>query len=467
MTGLNVLGRPSATLLTRSGQAEFPNRAITWQNARMYASTDQPCDPLTRLRAAAAAREAAGLRRRLVPREPGAGILDLASNDYLGLSGDPRLAEASGRAARAWGTGSTGSRLVTGTTALHADLEAELAEFAGAPEALVFSSGYLANLATVTALAAALAEPRTALAEPGTALAESGTAGCVDRGGVLIVSDELNHASLIDACRLARGRHVRLEVTPHRDTSAVAAALAGRAERAAMIVTDAVFSVSGRVAPVGELRALARRHGALLVLDEAHSFGLLGDGGRGIGHGLGLTGADAPDVVRTVTLSKSLSGQGGAVLGAPEVIQTLVDTGRGMIFDTGLAPPSAGAALEALRILRADPGLPGRALRNTVRLAEMAAGLGLAAAVPDAAVTSVMLGDPVIALAAQKECAAHGVRVGCFRPPSVPAGRACLRLTGRATLTEEDFRVAYQALAVTAEHCDHCRNTAQAGRSAR
>jgi 8-amino-7-oxononanoate synthase len=411
----------------------------------MHASTSQPYDPLARLRAAASAREAAGLRRRLVPREPAARILDLASNDYLGLSGDPRLAEAAAAAAQTWGTGSTGSRLVTGTTALHAELEAELAAFTGAPAALVFSSGYLANLATVTALAAALAGPGT-------------------DDGVLIVSDELNHASLIDACRLARGRNVRLVVTPHHDPGAVESALAGRAERAAMIVTDAVFSVSGRVAAAGELHALARRHGALLVLDEAHSFGVLGEGGRGVAHGLGLTG---PEVVRTMTLSKSLSGQGGAVLGAPEVIATLVDTGRGMIFDTGLAPTSAGAALEALRILRDDPGLPGRALGNTARLAEMAAGLGLAVTVPDSAVTSVILGDPVTALAAQQDCATHGVRVGCFRPPSVPAGQACLRLTGRATLTEEDFRVAYQALAVTAEHCDHCRNTAQAGRSAR
>lgn len=408
----------------------------------MQASTYQSFDPLAGLRAVAAERAEAGLRRRLSPRQPGHQALDLASNDYLGLCGDPRLAEAAALAARTWGTGSTGSRLVTGTTALHVQLEEELADFTGAPRGLVFSSGYLANLSAVTALASAL----------------SGD-------GLLIVSDERNHASLIDACRLARGRNVRLTVTPHRDLDAMDRALAGRAEAAALLVTDAVFSVSGGLAPAAALHALARRHGALLILDEAHSFGVLGDGGRGAAHEARI--AAEPDVVRTVTLSKSLSGQGGAVLAAPEVIQTLTDTGRGFIFDTGLAPPSAGAALAALRVLRAEPGRPALALRNTARLSGLAVDLGLTATVPDAAVTSVILGDPGMALAAQQACADSRVRVGCFRPPSVPAGEACLRLTGRATLTDEDFRVAQQALAVAAEHCDHCRNTAQAGRSAR
>ncbi|MBO0837907.1 MAG: aminotransferase class I/II-fold pyridoxal phosphate-dependent enzyme, partial [Actinobacteria bacterium] len=225
----------------------------------MQASTYQLFDPLTRLRAAAAERETAGLRRRLSPRPPGQQVLDLASNDYLGLSGDPRLAEAAASAARTWGTGATGSRLVTGTTALHARLEEELADFAGAPGALVFSSGYLANLAAVTALAAALA--------PGRADAEDGSfpaAGAAGSGGLLIVSDERNHASLIDACRLARGRDVRLAVTPHLDLVAMEAALAERPEAAALIVTDAVFSVSGGLAPVTALHAMARRQGALL-----------------------------------------------------------------------------------------------------------------------------------------------------------------------------------------------------------
>jgi 8-amino-7-oxononanoate synthase len=426
---------------------------MNWHYAPMQGFPYEAFDPLIQLRAAAAAREAAGLQRRLAPRSPGDMALDLASNDYLGLSGDPRLAAAAATAARTWGTGATGSRLVTGTTALHAELEEELAAFTGASAALVFSSGYLANLAVVTALAAALA--------PGSGTRGSGTRG--SGTNLLIVSDERNHASLIDACRLARGHGVRLEVTAHADTTAVAKALADRTERAALIVTDAVFSVSGDLAPVAALHAIARRHRALLVVDEAHSFGVLGDGGRGAAYDAGI--AAEPDVVRTVTLSKSLAGQGGAVLAAEEVMQTLVDTGRSFIFDTGLAPPAVGAALAALRALRADPGLPGRARRAAVRLAGAAADLGLAATAPDAAVAAVVLGDPRDALAAQRTCAARGVRVGCFRPPSVPEGQACLRLTGRATLSENDLNLASRTLAVACEHCHHCRNTAQAGRN--
>jgi 8-amino-7-oxononanoate synthase len=416
---------------------------MTWHYARM-AEILPPFDPVARLRSAADERAVAGLRRRLVPRHADARVLDLASNDYLGLRGDPRLAEAAATAARTWGTGSTGSRLVTGTTTLHAELEDTLAAFLSAPAALVFSSGYLANLTAVTALSAALAAPGE---------------------GVLIVSDERNHASLVDACRLARRQGVRLQVTAHADLNAAEDALARRAERAAILVSDAVFSVSGARADVAGLHRIARRHGAMLVLDEAHSFGVLGDGGRGVAWQAGI--AAEPDLVRTVTLSKALSGQGGAVLSAPEVIDTLVDTGRGMIFDTGLAPTSAGAALAALRILEESPGLPATARHVTARLAAAATELGLRATVPDAAVTSVILGDPEAAVAAQAACAARGVRVGCFRPPSVPDGEACLRLAGRATLSEPDLAVAKEALAVAAEHWNHGRNTAQAGRTSR
>jgi 8-amino-7-oxononanoate synthase len=214
---------------------------------------------------------------------------------------------------------------------------------------------------------------------------------------------------------------------------------------------------------VAELHAAGRSGSALLVLDEAHAFGVIGPGGCGAAAAAGI--AAEPDLIRTVTLSKALAGQGGAVLGAPEVIATLVDTGRGFIFDTGLAPPSAGAALAALRVLRAEPGLPCRARQAAARLAAAAAELGLTVTAPAAAVTAVVLGDPRDALAAQRGCAECGVRVGCFRPPSVPAGEACLRLTGRATLTEKDISVASRALAVARDRCHHCRNTAQAGRN--
>jgi 8-amino-7-oxononanoate synthase len=382
--------------------------------------------PLELLRQATSGRAAAGVRRALVSRGPNLdgrardGLLDLASNDYLGLCGDARITAAAAEAAWAWGTGSTGSRLVTGTTVLHARLEAALAEFTGAAGALVFSSGYLANLTVVTALAAVLGGPND----------------------LLIVSDAGNHASLIDACRLSRAR---VTVTPHRDPDAVRKVLANRDEAAAIVVSDTVFSVDGALAPVAELHAAARSGGALLVLDEAHAFGVTGPGGRGAAAAAGI--AAEPDLIRTVTLSKALAGQGGAVLGAPEVIDTLVDTGRGFIFDTGLAPPCAGAALAALEVVATEPGLGVRARAAATRLAAIAADLNLRVSAPDAAVLAVTVGESARAVRAKETCAAYGVRVGCFRPPSVPRGQACLRLTGRASLTEGDFAAAARALA--------------------
>ena len=350
---------------------------------------------------AAAARAVRGLHRELMPRSPGGGVLDLAGNDYLGLSHDPSVVEAAVDAARTWGTGATGSRLVTGTTNLHVQLEHELAAFSGSAAALVFATGYAANLAVVTALA----DERT-----------------------LIVSDAGNHASLIDGCRLARGRVV---VTPHRDVTAVGDALAARTEPRALVVTDAVFSVDGEAAPLAELAAVCAEHHATLVVDEAHALGVAGPGGRGLVAAAGL--ASDVNVVRTVTLSKSLGAQGGAVLATADVVAHLVDTARTFIFDTGLAPASVGAALQALRRLRAYPELCDRAHSHAVALAR-----GLDLADPAAAIVGLRIADPGAALAASRQCAAVGVRVGCFRPPSVPDQYSRLRMAARATLTADD-----------------------------
>lgn len=370
----------------------------------------QARDPLATLRAAAAAREVSGLRRVLRPRDAGdvgpEAMVNLASNDYLGMSTNPTVAEAAIEATRRWGTGATGSRLVTGSTTLHTVLESALAAFGGAEAALVFSSGYLANLTAVTALAAALQPP--AAQPPGT----------------LVVSDVANHASLVDACLLARAR---VKIVGHQDVAAVERALAQRPEPAALVVTESAFSVGGSVAPVGALHRVTRAHAAMLVIDEAHALGVVGPGGRGAAWMAGI--AAEPDVVRTVTLSKALGAQGGAVLGAGEVIDTLVSTGRAFIFDTGLAPPSTAASLAALRLLAAQPDLACQARENTRRLAALAGDCGLAVTEPDAAVVRVGLGDPELAVTAQRICASQGVRVGCFRPPSVPAGGSCLRLT--------------------------------------
>lgn len=353
---------------------------------------------------AASARRAAGLERVLVPRPPGAAPwLDLASNDYLGLSRHPSVVAACAEAAQSYGAGATGSRLVTGTTALHDELERALADHVGTASALVFSSGYLANLAAVTALSG-----------PGT----------------LVVSDQSNHASLVDACRLSRAR---LVVVPHASVAEVERTLAGRPEARALVVTDAVFSASGRLAPLAALHHAVRRHQAVLVVDEAHAVGVIGGSGAGAAAALGLAGE--PDVVLTATLSKSLGSAGGVVLGPDAVRQHLVSTARSFIFDTALAPASAGAALAALRLTTPE---------RVASVQSAAHALADALDVPrtDSAIVPILVGAADDAAAARDRCLAQGILVGCFRPPSVPPGQACLRLTARADLTESDISLA-------------------------
>ncbi|WP_063061334.1 8-amino-7-oxononanoate synthase [Nocardia sienata] len=359
-------------------------------------------DPLAWLDDNAAARTTAGLRRRLRPRPAGATGLDLASNDYLGLARHPEVITGAVEAVYRWGAGSTGSRLVTGTTTDHELLESELAEFTGFAAGLVFASGYAANLGAVTALAGR---------------------------GSLIVSDAGCHASLVDACRLSRAR---VEIAPHRDVGAVRRLLATRDEERAVVLTDSVFSADGDLAPLAELHRVTRAHGAVLLVDEAHGLGVRGDGGRGLVHETGLAGE--PDVVVTATLSKALAAQGGVVLGAERVRAHLIDTARTMIFDTGLAPAAVGAARAALRILRRDSGLPRRVLDRAAEIARIAA-----VPTPDSAVVPVVLGDPRVAYEAAMACREQGLEVGCFRPPSVPAGTSRLRITARADLSAADL----------------------------
>ncbi|TQL23882.1 8-amino-7-oxononanoate synthase [Streptomyces sp. SLBN-134] len=361
-------------------------------------------------------RRRAGLVRTLRPRGAESPLLDLASNDYLGLARHPEVTEGAARAARTWGGGSTGSRLVTGSTELHAELEGELADFCGFEAALVFSSGYAANLAAVTALA-----PH----------------------GSLIVSDAGNHASLIDGCRLARGT---TQVAAHADPDAVRKALGGH-EGPAVAVSDTVFSVDGDAAPLTGLAEACREHGAGLVLDDAHGLGVLGDGGRGAPHAAGLAGAD--DVVVTVTLSKSLGGQGGAVLGPSRVIGHLVNAARTFIFDTGLAPAAAGAALAALRLLRREPARAARAGEVARELHTRLTAAGLEAVRPDAAVVSVRAPSPEQAVRWAADCRAAGLSVGCFRPPSVPDGVSRLRLTARADLSGAEIERAVRVIGET------------------
>jgi 8-amino-7-oxononanoate synthase len=365
--------------------------------------------PLAWLEVVERQRREAGLRRSLRPRPAVATELDLASNDYLGLSQHPAVIDGGVAALRMWGAGATGSRLVTGDTELHQQFESELADYVGAASGLLFSSGYAANLGAVVGL--------------------SGR-------GSLLVSDEYSHASLVDACRLSRAR---VAVTPHRDVGAVEAALQTRDEERAVVITESVFSTDGAPAPLRELHEVCRRHRALLIVDEAHGLGVRG-GGRGLLHEAGLAGA--PDVVMTTTLSKALGSQGGAVLAPAPVRAHLIDAARTFIFDTGLAPAAVGAARAALTVLRSEPWRPDAVLRHAALLAEVC---GVAEA-PQSAVVSVILGDPDVAVAAATACLDAGVRVGCFRPPTVPAGTSRLRLTARASLDDAELDVARRVL---------------------
>ncbi|TWG08015.1 8-amino-7-oxononanoate synthase [Saccharopolyspora dendranthemae] len=357
-------------------------------------------------------RERAGLQRTLRPRAADEQVVDLASNDYLGFGTHPDVQRAASAAALSWGAGSGASRLVTGTTTLHAELEAEIADFTGRDSALVMSTGYHANLSAVTALA--------------------------DRD-TLVVSDAHVHASLIDAARLSRAT---VEVVPHNEVDAVRAALAGAGGRRAIVLTESVYSVLGDAAPLSALAEVCADHGALLLVDEAHGLGVVGDGGRGLVAALD----EAPQVVMTATLSKSLGAMGGAVLGSAALIDHLVNRARPFIFDTALAPAPAAGALAALRGLRDRPELPDVIHRRAAQLADR---LGVARAA--GAVLSVPMPSPQVALTAQAAARDAGVRVGCFRPPSVPDGVARLRITTQAGIGDDDWARAVEVLAGVVE----------------
>ena len=365
----------------------------------------------------AAVRDRRGLVRRPLARTADERFIDLASNDYLGLSADPRVAAAAAAAAWRWGAGATSSRLVAGTTRLHLELEQELATLAGMETSLVFSSGYLANIGVITALGG-----------PGT----------------LIVADEHCHASMIDGFRLSRSR---TESFTHNSVENAGRLLADRAEPRALIAVESLYSVLGDEAPLAGLLAVAEEHDAVLLVDEAHSLGVTGTGafqGRGSVAGTALAGH--PNVVVTATLSKALGSQGGAVLGSGLLREHLVNRARGFIFDTGLAPASAAAALAAVRIIRDEPW---RVEAVRTNAAALAAGLapalgtrgtgGPAVEQTAGAVQSVAMPSAESALAAAGAARAAGVRVGCFRPPSVPDGISRLRLTARATLTPAEI----------------------------
>ena len=363
---------------------------------------------------------ATGLRRRVRALESasepevvldGRRVLCLASNNYLGLAAHPEVVDAAAEAARRYGAGAGSARLVTGGLVLHDDLEARLAAFKGTDDAVLFSSGYLANLGTVAALVG-----------PGDA----------------VFSDVLNHASIIDGCRLSRAD---VHVYRHADAGHLADRLgawrreAGAGARA-LVVTDSVFSMDGDVAPLPDIAAACERHGAVLMVDEAHATGVVGPGGRGALAGWGLEGRAG---VVMGTQSKALGAAGGFVAGSADLCAYLRNRARSFIFDTALPPPTAAAALAALGIVEQEPERPVRARRLAGRLAAGLRSAGYDVADPPAAVLPVVVGAPDAALRLSARLLDAGVLVTAIRPPSVPEGTSRLRATVMATHTDAEI----------------------------
>ncbi|GAA0373578.1 8-amino-7-oxononanoate synthase [Micromonospora gifhornensis] len=359
-------------------------------------------------------RAKAGLTRRLHPRAAADAVVDLAGNDYLGLSTHPQVIAAATQALSRYGLGATGSRLVRGSTEAHHALEDSLAGWLGTDRALVFSSGYLANVGAVRALV----RPRT-----------------------LLVSDAHNHASLIDGCRISGAETV---VTPHADVAAVAAALAAAPGRPAVVVTESVFSVDGDLAPLVSLHRVAREHGALLLVDDAHGLGVTGPAGAGAVAAAGLAGE--PDVVVTATLSKALGGAGGVVAGPAEFVRHLVETARTFIYDTALPPAVAAGVHAAVEVARTGDDRRAVLTERAATAVRRLRAAGLDVSNPDAAVVSVTAPGPQAATEWAAACRDRGVAVGCFRPPSTPDSRSRLRLTIGAGVPRADFEHALEVI---------------------
>ncbi len=344
-------------------------------------------------------------------------VLLLCSNDYLGLANHPAVRAAAAEAAQAWGAGAGASRLVSGSMSPHLRLERRLAEFKGHESALLFGSGYLANTGTIPALAPA---------------------------GTVVLSDRLNHASIVDGCRLARAETA---VYRHLDLEHLAWELRRAAGRASLIVTDGVFSMDGDVAPLEELLALARRHRCRLMVDEAHATGAVGPGGRGSVAAAGLAGE--VDVV-IGTLGKALGSYGAYACASAEVVEYLVNSARPLIFSTAPPPPSVAAAEAALELLESEPRRVERLRANAGALREGLAAEGLDVGGSGTQIVPVRVGAAEAAMALSESLLEAGVFAQGIRPPTVPEGSSRLRFTAMATHEEAELRAAARLAGETA-----------------
>lgn len=338
----------------------------------------------------------------------------LGSNGYLGLSVDPAVKKAAREALEKYGTGSGGSRLVSGSTDLHRELEDSVARFKKTEAAILFSSGYLANVGTISSL--------------------------VGEGDV-VYSDELNHASIIDGCRLSKAE---IKVYPHLDTGRLESLLRedDRRKRRKLVVTDTVFSMDGDVAPLKDITELSGKYGAALMVDEAHAAGVLGKRGSGATEHFGVE--DRVPVVMG-TLSKAVGSLGGYVAGSQKLVDFIRNRVRSYIFDTSLPAPSLAASLAAIRIIENEPERRERLWSLIRRFKNGIEGMGLKVMQSDSAIVPVLVGEAAPALRFAAVLRERGVYTPAVRPPSVPPGMCRIRVTLMATHTEAQIDAALDA----------------------
>ena len=344
----------------------------------------------------------------------GAELVSFCSNDYLGLADHPVVVEACIAAVRRWGVGSGASHLVSGHSAEHHALERELAALTGRPRAVLFSTGYMANLAVVRALAGR---------------------------GDLVLEDRLNHASLIDA-GLASG--ARFRRYPHADVAAVESRLSASAAPRKLVVTDGVFSMDGDVAPLAALSAACSKHRAVLHVDDAHGFGVLGPQGVGSVEAAGLDEDAVPSLM--CTFGKALGTFGAFVAGPETLVESLVQTAREHVYTTAVPPALAAATRAALGVIRDEPWRRERVLRLAAEFRAGAEALGLRLATSSTPIQPVIVGDERAALAASAALLDAGYFVPAIRPPTVPAGSSRLRFTFSAAHADEDLERLLAAL---------------------
>ncbi len=378
--------------------------------------------------------EKRAVRRRLRPLDSGIGprvvvdghsVIQLCSNDYLGLAAHPAVTRAAADAALEYGAGAGSARLIVGTSAPHAALERELARWKQTEAALVLSSGYHANTGVLPVLAGA------------------------DDG---IFSDELNHASLIDGCRLSRAA---VRVYRHADAEHLDRLLRDAAGfRRRLIVTETVFGMDGDIAPLEDLVALARRHDAWIVVDEAHSTGVFGQNGGGLVSQLGLT--EAVDV-QIGTLSKALGSLGGYVAGSAALVDWVVNAARTFIYTTALPPAAVAAARAAIAVLSAEPERRDRVWSHAAWLRERLTEIGFRLGPGRSPILPVLIGDADRAVRLSDALLARGVLVPAIRPPTVPDGTARLRVAPMATHTADDLVGAVDAFAAAGRATGHLR----------